>query len=340
MPSSRGRRYDTPARRSPVHTFDALAGAYIRDLEARNASLATIKTYEQSFATFRAFLIDVGGSQDLAKLTSDMVRAYQIWLRETPLPRVYKGTTLRSIGGVHTKVRQLRALVRFGEAEGIITHRVKVTEPRLPERPFEVFSESDLRSIFSSRYLVGSSEGAIRNRALFGLLLDTGLRVAEAAHLELCDLYLEDRLVRVTGKGDKTRFVPFSPLVATRLEEWLQVRRDVPGTVFELKVGGFHALVRALTKATGINCHCHRWRHTFATLALKQGMDPFTLKRILGHTRIETTLIYVNMSTDDVRDKHDQFSPLTAFEARQQPQRPMRRRTLQRERPRLRLVGE
>jgi integrase/recombinase XerD len=335
MPSSRGRRYDTPVRRNPVHTFDALAGAYVQDLQARNASPATIQTYEQSFATFRAFLQATGQSQQLSALTSESVRAYQIWLRETPLPRVYKGTTVRSMGGVHTKIRQLRALVRFGEAEGVITQRVKVTEPKLPERPFDVFSEADLRTIFSSRYLTGASEGAIRNRALFGLLLDTGLRVAEAAHLELCDLYLEDRLVRVTGKGDKTRFVPFSLLVADRLAEWLDVRGPQPGPVFELKVGGFHALVRALSEATGINCHCHRWRHTFATLALKQGMDPFTLKRILGHRRIETTLIYVNLSTEDLRDKHDQFSPLTAFEARQQPRRTMKRRTLQRERLRL-----
>lgn len=316
-------------------TFDALAAAYIRDLQARNASLATIETYEQSFITFRLFLQAAGVSQELTDLTSDVVRAYQIWLRETPLPRIYKGTTVRSIGGVHTKVRQLRALVRFGEAEGMITHRVKVTTPKLPERPFEVFSESDLRTIFASRYLTGASEGAIRNRALFGLLLDTGLRVAETANLEICDLYLEDRLVRVTGKGDKTRFVPFSPLIGTRLTEWLDVRGRHPGTVFELKVGGIGAVVRGLTTATGINCHCHRWRHTFATLALKQGMDPFTLKRILGHTRIETTLIYVNMTNDDIRDKHDQFSPMTAFEARSQPPRSMRRRTLQRDRLRL-----
>jgi site-specific recombinase XerD len=91
-------------------------------LRARNASLATIETYEQSFITFRLFLQAAGVSQELTDLTSDVVRAYQIWLRETPLPRIYKGTTVRSIGGVHTKVRQLRALVRFGEAEGMITH--------------------------------------------------------------------------------------------------------------------------------------------------------------------------------------------------------------------------
>ncbi len=53
MPSSRSRRYDTPARRSPVQTFDALAGVYIPDLQARNASVATIRTYEESFDTCR-----------------------------------------------------------------------------------------------------------------------------------------------------------------------------------------------------------------------------------------------------------------------------------------------
>jgi len=230
-----------------MRTFDALAAGYIRDLQARNASLATIATYEQSFTTFRIFLHMTGGSQELIELTSDVVRAYQVWLRETPLPRVYKGTTVRSIGGVHTKVRQLRALVHFGEAEGMITHRVKVTAPKLPERPFEVFSETDLRTIFGSRYLTGNSEGAIRNRALFGLLLDTGLRVGETASLEVCDLYLDDRLVRVTGKGDKTRFVPYSPLIGARLTEWLDVRGRHPGTVFELKVGGIGAVVRGLT---------------------------------------------------------------------------------------------
>ena len=219
------------------------------------------------------------------------------------------GGTARWIGGLHTRVRQIRALLRFGVEEGLIPHPVKVKEPTLPKSVLAIFSEEELARVWASRYLTGESEQAIRNRALCGLLLDSGLRVGEVAAVELHDLFLEDRLVRVTGKGAKTRFVPFSAASVAYLEAWLGIRGREPGALFELTSSGVQAMLRKMSAHLGISCHPHKWRHQAATMVLRNGMDIHVVKRILGHARIETTERYVSLCNEDLRDKHDAFSP-------------------------------
>jgi len=91
--------------------------------------------------------------------------------------------------------------------------------------------------------------------------------------------------------------------------EPVEVRGKGRGKTFELARTGIQELCRKISRDVGFVFSPHRLRHTMALSYIRQGMDPFHLKRILGHKHIETTLVYVNLNTDDLRRKHAQFTP-------------------------------
>ena len=102
----------------------------------------------------------------------------------------------------------------------------------MPQTLFPILSDEELCKVWQSRYLTGRSSLATRNRALIGLMLDTGLRRNEVVALTLASLDLDDCLLTVTGKGNKQRRVPFSTSVKPLLEAWLRIRGFEEGSLF------------------------------------------------------------------------------------------------------------
>ncbi|MDP9358934.1 MAG: tyrosine-type recombinase/integrase [Chloroflexota bacterium] len=338
MPSSTRRRSLTMKGRpgNMEHlTFSDLTRIYLRHQESRNLSPATIRAYEETFKVFEEFAGARGVTLTPAALTTDLMHDFYGWLKATPLKKPRHGSRVRSAAGTATRMRSMRAFVNFLADEGYVHQRVKVQDPAVPKRLFPVFSDDELQTIFACRYLAGDSEGAVRNRAIISLLLDSGLRLAELCGISLVDLYLEDRLVRVTGKGSKTRFVPYSATVARSLQEWLVVRGRHPGSLFELATTGVQSLCRYISRETGVSVHPHKFRHTAATRMVRGGMDLHTTKRILGHAHIETTELYLSLSNEDIRDKHDAVSPMAHFEDRHATRVIKRRRLEPRRRARM-----
>lgn len=153
-----------------------------------------------------------------------------------------------------------------------------------------------------------------RDLALLLLLMDTGLRIGEVAGMRWSDLV--DGGLRVTGKtGD--RFVPLSAETHRALMRMYNDNKNSN----ELWIGRYHrpltvaGLQRAVHRCLltiGVNGHPHMLRHTFGRLYIANGGNQFALQRIMGHSSISTTAIYVSMNHQDVQDQHSQFSPLAA----------------------------
>src|SRR4051812_12252251 len=110
--------------------------------------------------------------------------------------------------------------------------------PKLPQKIFPVLTDQELERIWASRYLTGRLSLATRNRALLGLMLDTGLRRGGVVSLAPADLDLDNCLLRVTGKGNKQRRVPDSTSVSRLLKDWWEVRGNGNGSRFWLKAQG------------------------------------------------------------------------------------------------------
>jgi integrase/recombinase XerD len=174
------------------------------------------------------------------------------------------------------------------------------------------------------------SPDLLKHKILIGLLYGCGLRCKEARSVRLQDLDFDRKMVLVVqGKGKKDRYVPLSEhlirglkqyIDAERPEEWIfngQPMENRKGGDFDSRYSqkGVQWAVSSASKKAGIIKHVnvHTLRHTFATHLLEDGMDIMTLKELLGHERIETTLIYLHIAQSGRRKP---FSPLdTLFAA-------------------------
>lgn len=159
-----------------------------------------------------------------------------------------------------------------------------------------------------------------RDRAVLFLFLDTGLRLAELAALELGDVDLSQGLAHVRhGKGDKERYTVFTARTGEALLAYLQERTaDQHPELFlslagsPIKPGGIYKLVKRLARAAGMYAEVspHRLRHTFATLFLNNGGKIHVAQKLLGHESITTTMRYLDVSLADLQQEHSRYSPL------------------------------
>jgi site-specific recombinase XerD len=156
-----------------------------------------------------------------------------------------------------------------------------------------------------------------RDLAIASLMLFCGLRSREVIDLELQDIQRDSDQIRVRGKGDKDRILPLAPEAHSSLRRYL--RRERPGNLkhdraFVVLKGrrrgepmtpaGLRSLFRHhRRRAAAPRANPHRFRHTFAVDMVRAGMSLPALMRLMGHSRIEMTLRYVNLSADDVREE-------------------------------------
>ena len=159
----------------------------------------------------------------------------------------------------------------------------------------------------------GSSFRTTRDLAIVGLMLLQGLRSAEVLALNPEDLLLSEGQVRVRGKGNKLRFLPLAPETIQLLEHYMRLERPNPcsAALFASLKGpargqrmtpaGLRSLFRYHRQTTGIKlANPHRFRHTFASDMVRAGVSLPALMQLMGHADIETTLLYIQVTPQDV----------------------------------------
>lgn len=164
----------------------------------------------------------------------------------------------------------------------------------------------------------------IRDRAILELLYATGLRRSEIAGIQLCGVLWHERLIRVIGKGNKERVVPFSHIAGKWLERYvLQARSSLAtggrdsGILFlggrgqPLRPDEINFIVHKRRQAAGLKKRItpHMFRHSFATHLLQGGANLRVIQEMLGHASIETTQIYTHVDLSDLRRVYQRFHP-------------------------------
>jgi integrase/recombinase XerC len=162
---------------------------------------------------------------------------------------------------------------------------------------------------------------ALRDRALMELLYSSGLRLAELVGLDLPDLDLADRTVRVTGKGRKARIVPVGSKAIAALGAWLRARTEVAASgemaVFTVR-GGRRIGPRAVQlrvaywarrQGLPVHLHPHLFRHSFASHILESSQDLRGVQELLGHADIATTQVYTHLDFQHLARIYDQAHP-------------------------------
>jgi len=310
--------------RARLLPLDQAREMFLTEHRAQNHSVKQISHYQGTFKDFDKFLTATNRHRSLRAINTEAIQQFMLWLKDTPR-KMYRGSTERSMVGIYGLLKDVKAFSRWLMEEEHINWAVKVRLPKLPQRLFPVLSDDNLAMIFSCALLNGRSEYAVRNRAIFALLLDTGLRRTEIANLRLEDI-LQEQFVRVIGKGDKERLAPFHHDTRTTLRAWIKTRArlnpPLQAPLFLLKPTGVGQLVKRVARQTGLtSLYAHMLRHTCATKLVDSNLDIDSVKTILGHSQITTTALYLHQSSESIAAKHAAASPFSSIQARM-PQKP------------------
>ena len=178
----------------------------------------------------------------------------------------------------------------------------KISPIKYKEEVRHPFSETEID-------MIRSECSNARDRAIIELLLSAGARVGELINLDISDIDFNLMSVHIReGKGSKERTTYITPVCAMHLKKYLMQRDDSDTALFlsarkkeRLTSGGIRAILKQIEKKSKVSdVHPHRFRRTFATSLAKRGMDIQTIARLMGHSNIQTTMVYVAMDDSKI----------------------------------------
>ena len=294
----------------PVHPILRQYEDYLR--AEKGLAELTVDTYLRECRRYDAYLEREGVS--LAESTPGDVVGFVIERQETGLSQRTVAKAVSSIGSLH------RFLVLEGIRSDDPTRRID--KPKTPLRLPEVFSPEDIDSLLAA--IDTDTAFGLRDRSLFELVYSCGLRISEAATLSPGNVFLDQKLVRVLGKGDKQRLVPLGEHAVLWLGRYLAEGRprllkqgrlsqdrlfiNNRGTGISRK--GIWKRFSELALRVGFSTtKVHALRHSFATHLLKGGADLRAVQELMGHADIGTTQIYTHLDKEDLKNQHAEFHP-------------------------------
>lgn len=200
-----------------------------------------------------------------------------------------------------------------------------IESPRLGRKLPDTLSIQDIDNLIKAIDL-SKPEGE-RNKAIIETLYSCGLRVSELINLKISDLFFEEGFIKITGKGNKQRFVPIAPLTQKFINSYknnirnhLQINKKFEDTLFLNRRGNqlTRAMIFTIIKELALkinlqkNISPHTLRHSFATHLLENGADLHSIQMMLGHESITTTEIYVHLDRSHLKKTIYAFHPRKA----------------------------
>jgi len=299
---------------------------------AEGKSPKTISWYSANLRRFRNYLKSRHLPDLLDNIDIKLLREYVIYLLKKKRFDGHPYTPVQieplSSATVHGHVRTLRAFFGWLVAEGLIQNNpAKDLKPlKVTKKVITTLSDQEIESILNTLSPTNPSDA--RNRTIFMILLDTGLRIGELINLNTGDTHMDEGFLKVMGKGKKERIVPIGSNAQRALQRYLFRYRPNPtlsrtDNVFlsihgdPLTENSIKLMFARLAQRSGIKrLHAHLCRHTFATWFLINGGDVSTLQQILGHSTLEMVRHYVNLASNQVAIQHQRFSPLDRLNIR------------------------
>jgi len=279
----------------------------------KGLSANSIEAYLADVAKLRQYLELNQVSAAPAELTHEELRGFLMWIGELGLSA---RTQARILSG-------LKGFYRYLLLEDLIEKdpTALLEGPRLGRKLPEVLSVSEIDRMMDKIDL-SKPEGR-RNKAMLETLYSCGLRVSELVGLRLSGIFRAEGFVRVIGKGDKERLVPFSPRALKEIDLYLPDRNSLSiqagyeDILFLNRRGKMltrnmvFTIIRELAQAAGIKktVSPHTFRHSFATHLVEGGADLRAVQEMLGHESITTTEIYTHLDREYLREAIISFHP-------------------------------
>ena len=270
----------------------------------------TLESYRQDLTSFALWL----PKQSKQLLTVDQADIQQYLAVRFPQSKP------RSIGRL---IASMRRFYRFLLRENKISKdpTLQIESPKLPRSLPKSLNEEEVVALLNAPNIVEPS--GLRDRAMLELLYACGLRVSELVGIKLTEVSLNDGVVRVTGKGSKTRLVPMGEEAVDWISRYLSEARSailqkrLSDALFVTNRGeamtrqAFWYLIKRYALMAGITKHMspHVLRHAFATHLLNHGADLRVVQMLLGHSDISTTQIYTHVARERLKQLHSMHHP-------------------------------
>ena len=267
----------------------------------RNVSTHTMDAYKRDINQYLMYLSDLD-INNLSDVKSTHIRDYVRILSDG-------GMAPASISRI---ISSIRTYYRFLSSENILDENpvLLINNPKLPKKLPDVLSEKEISLIINA--IQESSQFYQRDKAIIELLYSCGIRVTELCNLEMSNLFIDEDLIRVMGKGNKERLLPLGIRSKKYLDDYIKHSRNShikkSGSSFVFVSRNGNQLTRAMiniilnkwTQVSGLkkSVSPHKLRHSFATHLLEGGADLRFVQALLGHSDISTTQIYTHI------DKH------------------------------------
>ncbi len=268
-------------------------------VEAKKLECCSSKTIEQYGERLRFYERMI--KKDLRMVTKEDIRTYLSEYQS-------RGISSKTLNNMRL---YLSTFYKWLEDEDIITKSpmrsikaIKIT--KVVKKPFTNIEILKIRKSCNNNY---------RNVAIVESLLSTGCRISELASLKISDIHDDEAVIY--GKGGKERLVYFSDEALYAINNYLNIRNDSSDYLFvssfqskatRLTTNSFRRILKDIgTRANVENVHPHRFRRTVATNLLNSGMPVQEVATILGHAKIETTMIYCNVNQSMVKNDHKKY---------------------------------
>lgn len=261
----------------------------------------SIRQYVDEMRKFLKFI-----NKHIKDITTPDVRAYLADGRS-------KGYTDKSI---NNKRRFLGAFFFWAEREGLVScspcrHIPSVKEHKVRR---EAFTDMQME-------LIRQECRCLRDQAIVELLYSSGIRISELTSLNISDMDFNACRFTVLGKGGKERICFFSARCNALLSKYLKTRKDSSVALFishgpfadkdgvpnRLSSDAIRGVFNTIGRRLGLKIHPHKFRRTTATTALRNGMPLEQISRLLGHEKLDTTMIYASLLTEDIQRSHRQL---------------------------------
>lgn len=271
---------------------------FLEDLEMKNKSPQTFSGYEKDIRFFQQFLEGfINGQVYVEDITEEDIEEYIKYLRNT------RGLQPRS---QNRYISSIRSMYNYAFKKRIISVNVaqyiENVQYQRKERDFLNLKELELLFKCIDKELV---------KIAVMTLAYTGLRISELKELKLIDVDLINKTMKVTGRGDKQRIVPISDTLHDILQNYLKNLHPKNSAYFfatkktgRLSSQYVNKVIRDSAKLAGISkqVSAHTLRHSFASHLIKSKVDVATLQRLLGHTNIRTTSVYLHTDYEQLKE--------------------------------------
>ena len=276
----------------------------------KRASVHTIKSYQTDLDQFQKYLLFQYELDKPQEAKAPMLRSWIVSLMEEGM----------NPSSINRKIASLRTFYGFLKRKNVVSQDpTKILSALKTRKKLPAFvEEKSMEMLFQEDTFTDDFEG-VRDRTIMELLYGSGIRLAELVSLELNDLNLPARTIRVFGKRSKERIVPISTSLANLLHQYLTLR--APGEDTEIliltnsgkavypvfvqrTVGKYLSAVTTLSQKSP-----HVLRHTYATHLLNRGADLNAIKELLGHANLAATQIYTHNSIEKLKKTHQQAHP-------------------------------